>query len=329
VRPHSRIRIRALVVLLATAAVLAPVTAASATVFRTDDGSREASVDFDYNDDYAAKHIWVTTGEEVDVKTATLWVYAAGQNCTASGGQETLQDNGHAFLTYDPCSIWSDSVYSWHAFDVPASLIVAGDNKFQVLDDAVTWTDRGAYFGMDTNSGSGYTAAYNNYTTVSGELMWFLVTTKYRGGQPARGFATIHRLTTGAATFALSPSSAGWHCVDVHNGASVATGSSLVVPNPGVQCDPSATYGEWCNSASAGAYQVAGGLGTLVVTSACTRLAPATAYVTLPTLDPNTSALVSGHGYTPWRCTVNDSGVATPRVDYLAWCGANLDTQNT
>lgn len=317
---------RALVVLLASAAMLAP-TPASAWVYRSDDGTMEGSLDFDFNDDYAAKRFYLLPGDEDNVKTATLWVYAKGQNCTATGGLQTLSNNGTSFLTYDPCTLWSSSSYGWHSFDVPPALLVDDENQFRILDNAVTWADQGAFFGMDTHGSGGYSAAYANYVTSPGELMWFLVTTHYRGGRPARGVATIHRLANGAATFALSPSSAGWTCVDVHTGASVTTGSSLAVPNPGVQCEPSASYGEWCHSVNAGGYQAAGGLGTLRVTSACTYLS-STVNVTSPAVNPNASGLVTGSGYTPWRCTVNDASLPTP-VDYTVFCAANVDTQNT
>jgi hypothetical protein len=318
-------RARSLAVLAVAGTLLVPALAHASTVtVRDDDGSREATLDFDYTDDAARKDLVVTAGDLSGVTSAKLWVYSSAQNCSATGCSQSIDANGTSLGVFDPCVTFSSTGYVWASFAVPVPALIAGTNTFTAHDSGATWADQGSLFGIDTGHDFGRSIAVaNGGADMAGELMWYLELTKPDGGTPTgRAHITIHRFSSGGAFLLAAPTPLGWTCLDVHSGLSVSPGSALVLPDPGVTCTP--PTGNQCTSLDAGGYHASAGLGTLTVTSACTGLSVSQS-MSLPFSDPGYSNTVTGSGSTPWDCTVDESGLRTKTApDYWVFCDINL-----
>jgi hypothetical protein len=316
-------RARPLAALAVTATLLVPAVARAATVVvRDDDGSREATLAFDWTDDTATKDLNVAPADLGGATSARLWVYASAQNCGTGTGAQAFDANGTGLGAFDPCTAFSATAYGWTAFPVPLGALAPGVNRFAAHDDGASSTDRGSLFGIDTGHDYGRSiASANGGADLAGELMWYLEITK-EGPPAGRAHITIHRFSSGGAFLLAAPTVLGWTCVDARTGATVGIGSPLTLPDPGVRCTPPVA-GD-CTSLDAGGYHAAAGLGTLTVTSTCGALSVSQS-MTLPFSDPGYSSFVTGSGSTPWGCSADESrlgGLGDP--DYWVFCDENL-----
>ena len=148
----------------------------TAILVRDDDGTMEASLDFDFTDDTATKSLVVASSDLLRATSATLWVYAQGQNCGVVGGTQTLKVNGIAVSTsYNPCTRWPTGSFGWASFAVSTTSLLAGANTVQILDVGGSFSDRGAFFGIDTQRDyARSTIRSNGGVDQTGELMWYL-----------------------------------------------------------------------------------------------------------------------------------------------------------
>jgi hypothetical protein len=146
-------------------------------IFRDDDGTMEANLDFDYSDDVAYKDFVINTTDVVGGTSAMLWIYAKGQNCGTPPeyGEQYLTLNGDVITWYDPCQDWSDASFGWTALEVPLQKLIPGSNRFRLHDSGLSWTDWGLFLGIDAGHDNGNSVASSNGgPDAPGELMWYL-----------------------------------------------------------------------------------------------------------------------------------------------------------
>jgi hypothetical protein len=171
---HHRTRRFLVVVAAVTGSTLVFAGPASATCYsRTDDGSAERTLDFDFNDDSATKTL--NTGPIVDLThsaTASLSMEGQAYGCNGTNGNALLV-NGTLAASFDACTIWPTS-YSWDGtINFPAALLHSGANTFQLIDTSTSWSD-GVYLGVDSNTFAGTSSMTQNGTPITGELIWQL-----------------------------------------------------------------------------------------------------------------------------------------------------------
>lgn len=150
-------------------------TSGGTVTVRTDDGTRETSSPFNYNDDVAVKRLDVTSAQLSGKTTATLYVYGQSYQCGGSGNKFNLTANGNWVTDLDPCVAWSSSTYSWKAFNVPISYLTSGTNSFQLgYNGPQDWTSLDVNLAVDSTTPDNDDISYD-YNAVSGKLMWYLV----------------------------------------------------------------------------------------------------------------------------------------------------------
>lgn len=160
-----------------------PLSAASlpSVVIRDDDTTQEASLDFDYSDDFARKELVVGPTDLVGATSATLTIRAMGQQCGGNwtSGIQGIKANGYFITSFDPCTKWPWTTFADTGFDIPIAKLVSGTNRFEMLDSGVSWADAGTYLAVDTTTDHAHsTAIRNNGPDMHGELMWSLTIRK-------------------------------------------------------------------------------------------------------------------------------------------------------
>lgn len=167
--------------------VATPFAAHAGGVVRDDDGTQDTVVDLDYGDDTAIKRLVLPGGITSGATSATLSVYAKADACGISGASQTLVVNGTPALHFNPCDVFSEASPSWASFSFSPSLLVDGaTNSFQIYESAGDWTDRNAFYGVDSLRDYGRSDIYqfSSYFVgdIAGELMWYLTVGGGSGG---------------------------------------------------------------------------------------------------------------------------------------------------
>jgi len=156
--------------------VLEPDLASSTIDFRDDDGSEDNSVDFDDENDYRRKFVYVPT--ITNLKTATVYAYIKedASNPPEDGDTVDIKVNGVWHV-----GAWSGvdttSSYQWLTLDLSPELLVEGWNEIQMRCVGVSASDifvLGIDSTNDYNRSHGSTDAGVNWSPATGEYMIYV-----------------------------------------------------------------------------------------------------------------------------------------------------------
>ncbi len=301
---------------------------------RDDDGSRETYVDMDYTDDQAVKRLVLPSGIMSGATSATLTVLAQADACGTLGNSQSLLVNGTTAVDFNPCDKFSTAAFTWATFPISTGLLVDGaTNSFEILEIAGDWTDRNAFYGVDSSTDFGrsdiFQASCCFTGDIPGELMWYL-TVVAPSGSPGMSVTptsiafgsvtvgsssannTVTVTSTGTATLTVSSVTVGGsHPGDFPKSSDGCSGASL---SPGFSCTFQVRFAPSATGSRSATVSISGNAGTATVSLSGTGVGdttpPTSSFTTA-----NGAILVSG-GAVLGSSSDNWSGIWFVRVTF-------------
>ena len=105
--------------------------------------------------------------------TYELFVFGRGYTCNTPTASHRLYVNNVLRFTFDPCSTFSQTDFSWASFDV-TNFVSSGINSFKIIDELTNWFNSNLNVGIDTDTPDGNSDIRQNGASLPGELMIYI-----------------------------------------------------------------------------------------------------------------------------------------------------------